>query len=410
MRWAWAAAFILVLGTIGLGQGTFGPLETPRQGALIPLTELKDGGPPPQGIPALGFGGSRWGKIPPSPEPRFVTVREARAWLDEREPVLVLSAGDETRAYPLQILVWHEIVNDTVGNVPIAITFCPLCNSGLAYRRRLALSPQQAEKVRRRNPKAALEATDEGWALEVSFGTSGLLYKSNLVLFDNITGSLWSQILGKAVVGTLAGVELETFPIQLLPFGAFVRDHPSGLVLSRKTGYQRNYGENPYLKYDSSRRPFLFEEALDRRLPAMARVVTVRQGGEAAAYPFSALEAQRVVNDCIGTRPIAIFWQPGTASALDAASIALGRDVGSSGVFDRRVAGRELAFVWDGERILDLNTRSSWDLEGRATSGILVDTRLTPIPHDNTFWFAWAAFFPDTRIYPDLGAKKRCRP
>ena len=383
-----------------LAQGAWQLLEIPREGPLVSLRAIEAGGPPPQGIPALGFGGSHNGAVEPSPAPRFESVGTARGWLDAREPVLVLELGGEARAYPLQIMIWHEIVNDVVAGRPVAVTYCPLCNSGLGFDRRLRLSDAQAERVRARNPGAALARAGAGWTLEVTLGTSGLLYKSNLLMFDDATATLWSQILSRAVVGTLAGVRLEPLPVQLLAFDAFARAHPEGRVLSRATGYERDYGENPYFAYDApTSRPFLFRGEPDTRLPAMERVVAVRLGGETVAYPYGLLRQARVVNDAVGGVPLVVFWGPGTASALDRARVARGRDVGAAGVFDRRLAGRELAFAWDGEGFVDLQTKSRWDLRGRALTRPLAGRRLAPLTHDNTLWFAWAAFFREARVY-----------
>ncbi|GEM90229.1 DUF3179 domain-containing protein [Oceanithermus desulfurans] len=389
----------LLLGS-ALAQGAWQLLEIPREGPLVSLQQVEAGGPPPQGIPALGFSGSHNGAVGPSPPPRFESVERARGWLDAREPVLVLELAGEARAYPLQILVWHEIVNDVVAGRPVAVSYCPLCNSGLAFDRKLRLSDAQAQAVRARNPGALLARAGEGWTLEVTFGTSGMLYKSNLLMFDNATATLWSQILGMGVVGTLRGVRLTTLPLQMLGFGAFARAFPEGRVLSRDTGFERNYGENPYFAYDAPEgRPFLFRGQPDARLPAMERVVAVRLGNETVAYPYGLLREVRVVNDGVGGVPLVVFWRPGTASALDRSSVARGRDVGAAGVFDRRLGGRELAFVWDDAGFVDLQTKSRWDLLGRAVAGPLAGKRLEPVAHDNTLWFAWAAFFRNTRVY-----------
>ena len=163
-------------------------------------------------------------------------------------------------------------------------------------------------------------------------------------------------------------------------------------MLSKETGYPRPYGENPYAGYDApDSRPFFFGGRPDPRLPPKARVVAVRLGEEAVAYPYAVLEKARVVND----GPLVVFWQPGLKSALDAARTALGRDVGTVGVFLRE--GR--VFYWDGKHFRDRATGSMWDVTGRAVAGPLKGAALKPVVHDRTFWFAWAAFFPATRVY-----------
>jgi hypothetical protein len=172
-------------------------------------------------------------------------------------------------------------------------------------------------------------------------------------------------------------------------------------VLSRETGYERPYGRNPYEHYDTRRGPIagFFGAALDQRLPAMERVVAIDLDGGAGAYAFSLVARRRVINDEIGALPLVVVWAPGTASALDAAAIRDGRDVGATAVFDRRLDGRPLTFepAWGG-RFRDRETGSVWLLSGRAVEGPLASSRLVPVPHGNHFWFAWAAFRPDARL------------
>ena len=383
--------------------------------AAIPLEEVSSGGPPPQGIPALGFSGDRAGAAGPSPAPEYVTQGVAAAWLGAEEPVIAVSLGGESRAYPLQLLTWHEIVNDTLGGVPVAVTFCPLCNSALAFDRRVPLSETALGALRALTPE--LVTTDPGEAfrrayesqtadadlaagLEVTFGVSGLLYNSNLLMFDSESRTLWSQLVGEGAVGALTGTALLRYPAQIVSFAEFRQAFPDASVLSRETGFSRNYGTNPYVGYDrADTPPFLFSGETDGRLPPKARVVTLERRGEAAAYPFDVLANVGVVNDEVGGEPLAFFWQPGTRSALDTGAIAEGEDVGAVGVFSRTLDGVTLTFVRDGAVFKDRETGSSWNLLGQAVAGELRGEQLTPIPHDNTLWFAWAAFRPGTRIY-----------
>ena len=384
--------------------------------ATIPVEDILSGGPPPQGIPALGFSGDHAGAAGASPAPTFFTQAEAAAWLGEEEPVIVLSLKGESRAYPLQILTWHEIVNDTLGGVPVAVTFCPLCNSALAFDRRIPLARADEAAVRAANPGANLREVPEdetflkalenadidelSAVLEVTFGVSGLLYNSNLLMFDTTASTLWSQLTGEGAVGTLSGAQLARYPAQIVSFEEFRAAFPGALVLSRETGFNdRDYGRNPYVGYDrADEPPFLFSGETDGRLPPKERVITLERAGDAVAFPFDALQEARVMNADVGGAPVAVFWQEGTRSALDARTIAESADVGAAGVFDRRVNGRTLTFSWNGETFVDEETRSSWNLLGQALSGELSGTVLSPIVHDNTLWFAWAAFRPDTRI------------
>lgn len=328
----------------------------------VELDEIISGGPPRDGIPSID-------------DPRFVTPADASGWLADKEPVIALEVGGDARAYPLQILTWHEIVNDTVGDVPVAVTFCPLCNSALAFDRRM-----------------------DGQVLE--FGTSGLLRNSDLVMYDRSTESLWQQFTGEAIVGELTGARLAFLPASIVSFGEFKAAHPDGRVLSRDTGFSRRYGENPYVGYDSiDQTPFLFRDPVDGRLPAMERVVSVELPELDVAYPYGVLRDVHVINDRQGDQDLVIFHVPGTASALGAAVIAVGEDVGATGVFDPTLDGQKLTFRWEGDQNVDEQTGSSWNVLGQAVDGILAGRRLTPIVHGNPFWFSWAAFKPDTIIY-----------
>ena len=398
----------------------FSRLGMDTERANIPVEEILSGGPPPQGIPALGFSGD-WQEVAPASEaPTFVSQDEAAVWLEPQEPVVVLSLQDSTsrnsaKIYPLQILTWHEIVNDTLSGVPVAVTFCPLCNSALAFDRRIPLDEDARSRVQEVNPDTKLVSLDATFVdayaaqvgevevtsgLEVTFGVSGLLYNSNLLMFDSQTSTLWSQILGEGNVGTLTSTELLRLPAQIVSFEQARESFPEASVLSQDTGYSRNYGQNPYVGYDAVGSPaFLFQGVTDGRLTPKARVVSVIQGGETAAYPFEILSQARVINDALSGTPLTVFWQEGTASALDSSSIAQGQDVGAVGVFGRRLGDRALTFAWQEGAFTDLETNSTWNLLGEATSGELEGQTLSPIVHDNTLWFAWAAFKPETRIY-----------
>jgi hypothetical protein len=329
----------------------------------VPLAEIVSGGPPKDGIPAIDV-------------PRFQTVSQAAAWLGDREPVVVVEIGDDVRAYPLQILIWHEIVNDEVGGTPVAVTYCPLCNTALAFDRRL-----------------------DGRVLD--FGTTGRLRHSDLVMYDRQTESWWQQATGEGIVGTYAGRQLRFIAAPILSWREFTVTYPAGRVLSRDTGHDRPYGRNPYERYDTRRSPIagFFGAPLDDRLPAMERVVAIDLEAGTVAYAFSLVAKRRVVHDAVGARPVVIVWAPGTASALDAGIIRDGRDIGATAVFDRRLDGRLLTFEPAGDgRVRDRETGSVWVLSGRAVEGPLAGSRLVPVPHGNHFWFAWATFRPDARL------------
>jgi hypothetical protein len=327
----------------------------------VPLSEFASGGPPRDGIP-------------PVDEPKPTSQTEADEWLGNREPVLAVEVGAQVRAYPLQILVWHEIVNDTLGDRPIAVTYCPLCNSSLVFDRR----------VRGRT---------------LTFGTTGNLRNSDLVMWDRQTESWWQQLTAEAVVGELTGTTLKVLPSQLVSWADFKRLHPGGDVLSRDTGVPRDYGTNPYEGYDQpDTAPFLFEGDPDDRLPPKERVIAVFAKRETVVVPFRRLAREPVLQLEAGDLPVVVFYKRGVTSPLDASSIADSRDVGAAVAFDRRVNGRPLSFESGGGGFVDNETGSRWDIAGRAVEGELAGTRLTPVRHDQQFWFALAAFLPDARI------------
>jgi hypothetical protein len=328
----------------------------------VDLDEIISGGPPKDGIPAID-------------RPRFVSPAAAAAWLDPREPVIAVTVGDLARAYPLQILIYHEIVNDTLADTPLAVTFCPLCNAALVFDRRL-----------------------DGRLLD--FGTTGLLRKSDLVMYDRQTESWWQQFTGRAIVGELDGATLTQHPAQIVAFAEFRTGHPDGQVLSRETGHDRPYGRNPYRGYDAiDNRPFLFDDPTDPRLPAMERVLAISLGGVDRLYPFALFRDRPLIHDSVAGTPVIVMARHGTLSALDREAIAASRPIHSANAFDRRVAGRVLEFALRDGEIVDTASGSRWNLLGQALAGPLAGSRLTPLPGGVHFAFAWLAFNPDSEIY-----------
>ena len=215
----------------------------------VPYAEIRSGGVPRDGIPPIDL-------------PRFTAPQEAKGWLGDKEPVIALQLNGEARAYPLQIMTWHEIVNDVVGGVPVAVTFCPLCNSAIVFERTLD-------------------------GVVYDFGTTGKLRNSDLVMWDRQTESWWQQLSGESIVGRLSGKALELLPASIISFHDFREAFPQGEILSRSTGFSRPYGENPYVGYDDADRPpFLLTGEPDGRLPPKSprpRYIGVRKtlGGNA---------------------------------------------------------------------------------------------------------------------------------
>jgi hypothetical protein len=328
---------------------------------LVDTSRIISGGPPPDGIP-------------PIDDPTFENPASVD-WLNDREPVLAISVDGDSRAYPVQIMTWHEIANDVIGDVPVTVSYCPLCNSAIAYDRRI----------------------DGGEVLD--FGTSGQLYLSALVMYDRQTQSLWSHFTAQAIAGVLTGTTLETVPITTVAWAEWRDANPKGRVLSRDTGFSRDYGRNPYPGYDDvSTNPFLFDGEHDGRLAAKEHVIGVRDDANAVAISNSAALDRGVIEISLGDRPLVVFKIAGTASALDSGSVADGFDVGATGVFSPVVDGRSLQFTRAGGAFVDTETGSSWSIFGEATDGPLAGTQLETYPHVDTFWFAWGAFEVNTTI------------
>jgi hypothetical protein len=328
----------------------------------VPLEEIMSGGPPRDGIP-------------PIDTPSFIPFSTADTWLQDREPVVAVHRNGMAKAYPLQVLIWHEIVNDTIADEPLTVTFCPLCNSAIAFKR------QVGDTV-------------------LDFGTTGRLRNSDLVMWDRQTESWWQQLTGEAIIGSLAGTQLEAVPASIVSYTAFKQTFPQGTVLSKATGFRRDYGRNPYHGYDDiDSSPFLYRGSKDPRLRPMERVVAVTLNRVDKAYPYRVLVEKRVVYDTIGDQRIVVLYSPGTASALDQSSIAQSRDIGATGVFIPHLDGRSLTLSAQGEHFTDQETQSTWNVLGKAIAGSLTGRHLAPVVHGDHFAFAWLAFKPKTQIY-----------
>ena len=368
-----AALLALLVPGSAFGAGERFAAEWPRtdfSSSLIDLGEIRSGGPPKDGIPAID-------------DPRFVSAAAAERWLEPREPVLLVEVGGEARAYPLQILIWHEIVNDRIAAVPVAVTFCPLCNAGIVFDRRVG--------------------SVEGGTLD--FGTTGKLRRSDLVMYDRQTETWWQQFTGEAIVGALAGRELTRIPAPVVAFADARAAHPDLEVLSRDTGHERAYGRNPYRGYDRvGNQPFLLDDPADPRLPAMERVLGVSHAGTHKLYPLSDLRTDPVLNDRIGGMPVVVLAVSEKRSALDARRIAESRTVPAAAAYDRRLGERQLTFEWSDGRVVDRETGSTWDPLGRAVAGPLAGERLRQVDEGVHFAFAWLAFRPDSDIHGAAGS------
>lgn len=328
---------------------------------LVDPERIRSGGPPPDGIPAID-------------QPTFERANDVE-WIADDEPVIALDLGGEHRAYPVQVMIWHEIANDTVAGSPVTVTYCPLCNSALAFDRRVG-------------------------DRELTFGTSGKLYLSALVMYDRQTESLWSQIEHRAIAGHLTGEDLKPVPVQMLSWSQWAAEHPDGWVLSRETGFDRSYGTNPYVGYDNpDGTPFLFDGQTDARLKPMTRVLGLTEGPDTVAIQQDALLDAGVVPLTLDGQPVTLWSAAGLSSALDGRGVGGGREIGATGVFEAKVGEDVLTFgATDDGQFTDEETGSTWSITGQAVDGPLRGTALRPINHLNTFWFAWAASNPSTRV------------
>jgi hypothetical protein len=305
--------------------------------------------------------------------PCFESPAAAQALLPPDDLVVGFARGHQAHAYPLRLLSYHEVVNDRVGDVPVAITWCPLCSTALAFDRR----------VRGR---------------ELHFGVSGLLYRANQILFDRETGSLWSQLLGGAISGRLGGDRLRSVPLVQETWRAWRTQHPNTVVLSiRHDAYAKRFTEpielstgrgvvetdDPYDLYESKIGvyfPFSVRGIVDGTI-----VLGLRIGERAKAYPWLALVRRRAIGDLVGGEPVLVTYD---GSALSASA------------FSRRLDGRVLRFRLAGRDLVDGDTKTRWSLAtGRALSGPLAGKRLRRLPATQAYWFAWREIYPMTAIY-----------
>ena len=329
----------------------------------VVLSDMIEGGPGKDGIASID-------------QPTFESIESAERWLNDREPVIVFINGEKSKAYPLQILIYHEIVNDELGDEKIAITYCPLCNAALVFSR---------------------------WHKEslLDFGTTGKVYTNNLVMYDRQSETWWLQFSGEAVVGDYAGDTLKLLHSQLVSFKQFKDAHPLGEVLSNNTGFNKKYGSNPYINYDSRIVPmsWFYRKPFDNRLPVMERVLGLVEGDTVLAFPFSYLGTTPLVQTSIGDSSVLVISKPGMASAVDARTIRESKDILAAAAYSREVDDQVLDFEIKNNNIVDVQTGSTWNMFGAAVEGELKGTQLTKIDRGVYFSFVWLDFHPDSRIF-----------
>ncbi len=324
------------------------------------------------------------GSFPTLDTPKFVDKLEGMEMFFAKEPVIVVALNGEAKAYSLNILTMHEIANDLIGDLPILVTYCPLCNSGIVYNR----------TVEHQGEKEILE-----------FEASGMLRNSDMVMLDRKTETLWQQLTGTAIVGSYNKVELSIVPSVIISVEEFFSRYPEGQLLSKKTGFKKaeaQYGHNPYKKYDEKENPipYFFDiNNVSSRLPAMERIVDIEHLGKYKIYSFTSVAKNGVINDSFETKNVVLFFKAGTVSILDENDISTSKDVGSVTVFNAALDGEILNFKKENNEFVDTKTGSKWDITGNCYAGELKGKQLQIEPHSNHFAFAWLAFNPDSEIY-----------
>ncbi len=319
-------------------------METNGIKHIIPLDKIKGGGPPKDGIPSID-------------NPQFTDVSNAN-FMSDSDTVIGLHINGESKAYPLFILVWHEIVNDTIGGTPVSVTYCPLCYTNQVFERIIN-------------------------GEEVEFGTSGKLYNSNLLMYDRLTDSYWSQALGTAVTGELTGYDLTLVPFDVITWNDWKTIYPDTLVLTTDTGHIRSYATDPYGNYYTEPNIIFPVDHRDDRMHPKEIIIGFNQDNIYKAYKQNDIESSVVINDFIGDAPlllVSLFSQ-------------------NSRAFDRNVDGEILDFQYVDGKIIDVQTNSEWNYSGLSVSGIYDGRQLDRIPIEPGFWFEWVAFHPNTLVY-----------
>jgi len=320
-------------------------------------------------------------QIPPIYEPEYQDIENALRLLSPYEPLISLEIDGDAKGYPLSILMFHEIVNDRVGGQAVSVTYCPLCNAAIVFDRKITHNNEE---------------------LILDFGVSGMLRKSDLVMWDHQTESWWQQLTGQAIVGELTSHQLKVVPSLVISVEQFSATYPNGKILKHPEIKNPRYGSNPYVNYDDldNKNPFLFNEETDSRLAPMERVVDVSIDGQKKLYPYSVLRQKKVIHDKFMGEEFVVFFHEKTLSVLGDATIAKNHMVGAAGVFQPQLKGETLSFSYKDGKIYDDQTNSIWNIAGYCMEGHYAGSSLRVVPHANHFAFAVLAFYPESIIYP----------
>jgi len=315
--------------------------------------------------------------------PKFISNSVADSMFLNNEPVITVRINQKTKAYPLSILLHHEIVNDELAGQKICVTYCPLCNAAIVFYR---------------------DVEFKGKTYSLNFGVSGMLRNSDLVMYDMQTETWWQQFTGEGITGKLAGAELKMLSSLLISYEEFVNAYPDGLILSTETGFDKPYGTNPFENYDdfSNTKPRMFFGKIDNRFAATERVINIFGINRDKVYPLSVIKEKKVINDVYEGNPVVVFYKKGALSVVDKRNISESKDVGSVAVFTPVIEDKKLIFSYSEDGVFqDEETGSLWNLAGNCISGKLAGKTLEPILHGNHFAFAWFEFYPATDIYEE---------
>ncbi|MCK5839229.1 MAG: DUF3179 domain-containing protein, partial [Bacteroidales bacterium] len=312
----------------------------------------------------------------------YIDAVQAKDSLFGGQPVIAVEINSLSYAFPINMLSYHEIVNDSIAGIPFSVVYCPLCNTAYVFDRRL-------------------NHNNKSYTLK--FGTSGMLRMSNLIMWDEQTETWWQHIDGEGLVGELAGAKLKIMRAKIISLNNYIEFYPDGKVLmpAKDPNYETHYEINNYVHYDSIgiEKPFLFFKEVDKRLPAMEYVISVENEEVIKSYPLSTVQTEKVINNQIGPKNIVLFYNADMISNLDTKDISKGKQIGSGTVFDAVIDGEKLDFEVYNNNFTDTETNSTWNFAGECIDGEYKGKKLEPVVYGLDFAFAWLAFHPESIVY-----------
>ncbi|NOR87094.1 MAG: DUF3179 domain-containing protein [Bacteroidales bacterium] len=321
-------------------------------------------------------------QIKPLNAPRYINTEQAKDSLFGGQPVIAIELNGYPLAFPINMLSYHEIVNDSIAGIPFTVAYCPLCNTAYIFDSR----------INHNNKEYTLK-----------FGTSGMLRMSNLVMWDEQTETWWQHIDGEGLVGEMAGEKLKILPAKIISLNNYMEFYPQGKVMFpiEDTTYKTHYEINNYVHYDSigSEKPFLFFNQVDPRLPAMEYIISIESDQIIKSFPLSTLQTEKVINNQVGSKDIVLFYHADMISNLDTKDISKGKQIGSGTVYSTIIENEKLHFEAINGRFKDTKTNSVWNFAGECVEGPYKGKKLTPIAYGLDFAFAWLAFHPESIIY-----------